>query len=64
MDQLAVRIERREDCTSDRADAAAKELAKLIKIHVGSSCEIDVMDPGTLARSSGKLRRIYDMRNK
>ncbi|MDR2256229.1 MAG: AMP-binding protein [Arthrobacter sp.] len=63
MDQLAVRVERREDCTSDRAAAAAGELQKLIKIHVGSSCAIDVVDPGSLERSVGKLRRVYDLRN-
>ncbi|MET0979288.1 MAG: phenylacetate--CoA ligase, partial [Paeniglutamicibacter terrestris] len=64
MDQLAVRIERREECSTERAQAAAKELAAQIKIHVGSSCAIDIVEPGTLARSSGKLRRIYDLRNK
>jgi phenylacetate-CoA ligase len=63
MDQLAVKIERRTDCTSDRALAAATELQKLIKIHVGSSCKIDVVDPESLPRSVGKLKRIHDLRN-
>lgn len=63
MDQLAVKIERRVDCTSDRAVAAASELQKLIKIHVGSSCQIDVVDPESLPRSVGKLKRIHDLRN-
>jgi phenylacetate-CoA ligase len=63
MDQLAVKIERRDDCTSDRALAAATELQKLIKIHVGSSCQIDVVDPESLPRSVGKLKRIHDLRN-
>ena len=62
MDQLAVRVERREDCGSERATAAAGELAKLIKIHIGSTCRIDVVEPGGLVRSVGKLRRIYDLR--
>ncbi|MEV4901026.1 AMP-binding protein [Citricoccus sp. NPDC055426] len=64
MDQLAVKIERRDDCTSDRALAAAGELQKLIKIHVGSSCRIDVVDPESLPRSVGKLKRIHDLRQK
>ncbi|NKX53453.1 phenylacetate--CoA ligase PaaK [Arthrobacter mobilis] len=63
MDELTVRIERREDCTPETAAQAAKELAAQIKIHVGSSCRIEIAEPGTLARSSGKLRRIYDLRN-
>jgi phenylacetate-CoA ligase len=63
MDQLAVKIERRTDCTSDRALAAGTELQKLIKIHVGSSCQIDVVDPESLPRSVGKLKRIHDLRN-
>ncbi|GAA3674368.1 phenylacetate--CoA ligase [Arthrobacter ginkgonis] len=64
MDELAVRIERREDCDTERGLAAGAELQKAIKINIGSSCRIEVMDPGTLARSSGKLRRIYDLRDK
>ncbi len=63
MDQLAVKIERRNDCTSERATAAASELQKLIKIHVGSSCQIQVVDPESLPRSVGKLKRIHDLRN-
>lgn len=64
MDELAVKIERREDCAPERVRDAAAELQKAIKINVGSSCRIDIVDPGTLARSSGKLRRIYDLRDK
>jgi phenylacetate-CoA ligase len=63
MDELTVKIERREDCSAETAAAAAKDLQKQIKIHVGSSCRIDIAEPGSLARSSGKLRRIYDLRN-
>ena len=64
MDELAVKIERREDCDTERGQAAGAELQKAIKINIGSSCRIEVLDPGTLARSSGKLRRIYDLRDK
>ncbi|OFT24333.1 MULTISPECIES: AMP-binding protein [unclassified Arthrobacter] len=63
MDELTVKVERRDDCTSDRAEEAGKELQRLIKIHIGSSCRIDVVDPATLERSMGKLKRIYDLRN-
>lgn len=64
MDQLAVKVERRINATHEEVTAAAKELAKMIKIHVGSSCAIEVVEPETLERSMGKLKRIYDMRNK
>ena len=64
MDELTVKIERREDSTSDECKTAAAELRAQIKIHVGSSCSVQVAEPGTLGRSSGKLRRIYDLRAK
>ncbi|MCC3278092.1 phenylacetate--CoA ligase [Arthrobacter sp. zg-Y40] len=62
MDELTVRIERREETSAPEAATAAVELAAQIKVHVGSSCTVEVVEPGTLARSSGKLRRIYDLR--
>ena len=62
MDQLTVKIERRDDCTVDRAARPPRSCSKQIKIHVGSSCTVDVVEPGSLERSNGKLRRIYDMR--
>src|SRR4051812_24703306 len=64
MDQLTVRIERRDAVTAEGSTAAAKVLQQQIKIHVGSSCAVDVVEPGSLERSNGKLRRIYDLRPK
>ncbi len=64
MDQLTVKIERRESVTVEGVASAAKVLQQQIKIHVGSSCTVDVVEPGSLERSNGKLRRIYDMRPK
>ena len=64
MDELAVRIERREDCSADRALEAATELQKRIKVQIGSSCRVEVVDPGELPRSLGKLRRIHDLRDR
>ncbi|GAC1599639.1 MAG: phenylacetate--CoA ligase [Pseudarthrobacter sp.] len=64
MDRLTVRIERRETVTVEQSSTAARTLQEQIKIHVGSSCTVDVVDPGSLERSNGKLRRIYDMRPK
>lgn len=64
MDELTVKIERREEFSADACVSAGKELGEQIKIHIGSSARIEVAEPGTLARSSGKLRRIYDLRDK
>ncbi|MGA7204005.1 MAG: phenylacetate--CoA ligase PaaK [Specibacter sp.] len=64
MDEMTVHIEPRENTTPAERAAAGLALKAQIKIHVGSSCTIDVVEPGSLARSSGKLRRIYDNRPK
>ncbi|NJC23364.1 phenylacetate-CoA ligase [Arthrobacter pigmenti] len=64
MDQLTIRIEPREGVSSDDAAAAASQLSEQIKIHIGSSCAVSVVETGSLARSSGKLKRIYDLRPK
>ncbi|MDQ0755315.1 phenylacetate--CoA ligase PaaK [Arthrobacter sp. B3I4] len=64
MDQLTVKIERRDAVTAEGSANAAKLLQHQIKIHVGSSCSVDVVEPGSLERSNGKLRRIYDLRPK
>jgi phenylacetate-CoA ligase len=64
MDSLTVKIERRENVSVEAGATAAHALREQIKIHVGSSCVVDVVEPGSLERSNGKLRRVYDMRPK
>ena len=64
MDSLTVKIERRENVSVEAGTTAAHALREQIKIHVGSSCVVDVVEPGSLERSNGKLRRVYDMRPK
>lgn len=64
MDQMTVRIERRETVSLEAAEDAAKKLQYDIKTKVGSSCTISVEEPGALQRSSGKIRRIFDERPK
>ena len=48
----------------EEAQACAAHLRMEIKTKIGSSCVINVVEPETLARSSGKLKRIYDLRDK
>ena len=63
MDQLAVRIEPREGVTPSQADTAAATLIDRIKVQIGSTVEVIVVDRGSLPRSEGKLKRLYDLRS-
>ena len=50
------------DAAVEVAEEGAKKLVHEIKTKIGSACSINVCEPGSLARSSGKLRRVYDLR--
>lgn len=62
MDELTIKIERRDTASVAEAETGGKELQARIKTRVGCSCKLEIVEPHTLARSSGKLRRIYDLR--
>ncbi|WSP43347.1 phenylacetate--CoA ligase [Streptomyces sp. NBC_01244] len=62
MDSLTVRVEARPDATADARAAAAGILAKGVKDGVGVTVTVDIVDPETLERSVGKLRRLIDSR--
>jgi phenylacetate-CoA ligase len=62
MDNLTVRIEPRENTSPADADAAAATLVERVKVQIGSTVEVVVVAPGTLPRSEGKLKRLYDLR--
>src|SRR3954454_10544360 len=64
MDHLVCRIEARPDCPAERRTAAAAEVVKGVKDMVGTSIEVLVVDPETLARSVGKLQRLVDRRER
>ena len=59
MDHMIVHVEKLEN-TSDAA--AGHQLAELIKANIGISAEIQVGEPGSVARSQGKAVRIVDNR--
>lgn len=61
MDALTVRIERHPAHVSD-GGATESELHRRIKSQVGVSVEITIEDPGSLPRSDGKFKRLYDLR--
>lgn len=64
MDHMAVRVEARPDATADERRTAAAALAKGVKDGVGVTVTVDVVDPETLERSVGKLRRVIDSRER
>jgi phenylacetate-CoA ligase len=64
LDHLTCRVEARPDCPAERRPVAAAEVTKAVKDTIGSSIEVLVVDPETLARSMGKLQRIHDLRDR
>jgi phenylacetate-CoA ligase len=62
MDQLTVLVEARADTPAGRRDSAATEIAARVKDGVGVSVAVEVVDPETLERSIGKMRRVIDQR--
>ncbi|HEY3259145.1 MAG TPA: phenylacetate--CoA ligase PaaK [Pseudonocardiaceae bacterium] len=62
MEHLTVRAEARADCPAPRREAAAAELSAAIKDNLGVTVDVDVVDPDTLERSVGKLKRVIDQR--
>ncbi|HVV09832.1 phenylacetate--CoA ligase PaaK [Amycolatopsis sp.] len=62
MDQLTVLVEARSDTPAERRGSAAAEIAVRVKDGVGVNVGVEVLDPGTLERSVGKMRRVIDRR--
>ncbi|WP_236243515.1 phenylacetate--CoA ligase PaaK [Streptomyces sp. CC228A] len=62
LDALAVRVEARADASADDREAAARAVAAAVKDGVGVSVGVEVVDPETLERSVGKIRRVVDLR--
>lgn len=64
LDEMTIHIEPRENTTPEDRTAAAATLRQQVKSFIGSTCAVDIVEPGSLARSNGKLRRVYDNRPK
>jgi phenylacetate-CoA ligase len=62
LDELTVRVERRADASASDGAAAGERLAELIKNVIGVSVRVDVVEPDSVERSMGKMRRIIDER--
>lgn len=64
LDALTVFAEARPDATSDEREKAARAIAAGVKDGVGVSVSVEIVDPESLERSVGKIRRIVDLREK
>ncbi|HEY0639553.1 MAG TPA: phenylacetate--CoA ligase PaaK [Pseudonocardiaceae bacterium] len=62
LDRLTVRVEARPDCPAERREQAAAELVGEVRGRIGVGVECEVLDPDSLERSVGKLRRVIDRR--
>ncbi|SFK48333.1 phenylacetate--CoA ligase PaaK [Streptomyces pini] len=62
MDHMTVRVEARPGAGPERRAAAAAAVARDVKDGVGITVDVDVVDPETLERSVGKIRRVVDAR--
>jgi phenylacetate-CoA ligase len=64
MDHLTVQVEARPDCPAERREPAAAEIRQTVKDTVGTTVDVVVVDPETLPRSVGKLKRLIDLRER
>ncbi|WNF25451.1 phenylacetate--CoA ligase PaaK [Streptomyces sp. C11-1] len=62
LDALTVRAEARGDATAAEREAAALAIAAAVKDGIGVSVGVEIVDPESLERSVGKIRRIVDLR--
>ncbi|HET8602313.1 MAG TPA: phenylacetate--CoA ligase PaaK [Marmoricola sp.] len=62
LDTLTVKVERRPDADPHLARQAGEELRHHVKSRIGVSIAVDVVEPDSVERSVGKMRRIVDLR--
>ncbi|MEU8840132.1 phenylacetate--CoA ligase PaaK [Streptomyces roseus] len=62
MDALTVRVEARRGTDEGRREAAAAAVVRAVKDGIGVSVAVEVVDPETLERSVGKIKRLVDLR--
>ncbi|MEU6227959.1 phenylacetate--CoA ligase PaaK [Streptomyces sp. NPDC047042] len=64
LDHLTVRAEARPGATPETRDAAARAIATAVKDGIGVSAAVEIVEPETLERSVGKIRRVVDLRSR
>ncbi|OIJ89889.1 phenylacetate--CoA ligase [Streptomyces sp. MUSC 14] len=64
LDRLTVRAEARPDAPAQTRETAARSIALAVKDGIGVSVDVEIVDPESLERSVGKIRRIVDLRSR
>ncbi|MFZ3598117.1 phenylacetate--CoA ligase PaaK [Streptomyces sp. BH104] len=64
MDALTVRAEARPDATPEDREAAARAIAAGMKDGAGVTVSVEIVEPESLERSVGKIKRIVDERKR
>ncbi|GGR27646.1 phenylacetate--CoA ligase PaaK [Streptomyces netropsis] len=64
LDHLTVRAEARQGATPEQRAAAASGIVRRVKDGIGVSVAVEIVEPESLERSVGKLKRIVDLRPK
>ncbi|MCM2578976.1 phenylacetate--CoA ligase PaaK [Streptomyces meridianus] len=62
LDHMTVRVEARPGTGEEARKAAADLITRQVRDGIGIGVEVAVVDPGTLERSVGKIRRVVDRR--
>ncbi|MFF1292412.1 MULTISPECIES: phenylacetate--CoA ligase PaaK [unclassified Streptomyces] len=62
LDALTVRAEARPGATPEARQAAASAITAAVKDGIGVSVTVEIVEPESLERSVGKIRRIVDLR--
>ncbi|HEY3007879.1 MAG TPA: phenylacetate--CoA ligase PaaK [Micromonosporaceae bacterium] len=62
LDTLTVRVERRAEAGPDAGRAAGERVRQRVKDTIGVSVLVEVVEPDSIERSLGKMRRIIDER--
>lgn len=62
LDEMTVVVERREATDPGAARSAGELLQRLVKSSIGVSVGVEVVEPSSVERSVGKMRRIVDRR--
>ncbi|MFD5949035.1 phenylacetate--CoA ligase PaaK [Streptomyces collinus] len=62
LDHMTVLVETRPDAGPEQREAAAGAIAKAVKDGIGITADVTTVEPETLERSVGKIRRVKDLR--
>jgi phenylacetate-CoA ligase len=64
LDEVHIEVEAQPGVPAQAFPALARELVHHVKVHVGISTTVAVLEPGRVARSQGKAVRVRDLRPK